>query len=210
MNENKAFIHPKTGNIVLPKGKILWSSLFTPRKTRNSTGDPKHEYNHLIPKGADIKVLQEEALRVGKEKFGKAFSDAKGKWPSGIKSPFKRTESNDKLVAGLEDANLKVEDFPFFVAARSKDKPGVVGPNGKSEGVDADQVYPGRWARATVQAFAYDSNGNKGVSFGLINVQLLDNDDELVIGGGRVNPESEFEPAEGAGDDSSSSDSMFS
>jgi hypothetical protein len=64
-----------------------------------------------------------------------------------------------------------------------------------------------------VQAYGYDKAGNKGVSLGLINVQLLDNDDELVVGGGRVNAESEFEAVEaveGAGSEGGSSDSMFS
>src|SRR5690606_5697080 len=125
-NENKAYLHPKTGNIVLPKGKILWNSLFQPRRGKNGK-EGKYEYNHLIPKSADIKVLQEEALNAGKDKFAKAFKDANGKWPSSVKSPFKRTSENDKLVAGLEEAGLKVEDFPYFIAARSKDRPGVVG-----------------------------------------------------------------------------------
>jgi hypothetical protein len=30
--ENKAFIHPKTGSLVLPKGRLLWNALFKPRK----------------------------------------------------------------------------------------------------------------------------------------------------------------------------------
>ncbi len=47
------------------------------------------------------------------------------------------------------------------------------------------------------------------MSLGLKNVQLLDNDDELVVGGGRVSAESEFGEPEGAGDDSKSSDDMF-
>lgn len=205
--ENKAFIHPKSGNLVTPKGRILWNSLFEVRKRK--VGEGKFEFNLLIPKSADIGAMKEAAIEAGKDKFAKAFKDAAGKWPSSIRSPFKKTAENDKLVAGLEEAGLKAEDWPVFFAARSKDKPGVVGPNGKADGVDAEQVYPGRHAKATLQAFAYENDGNKGVTFGLINVQLLDNDEELVIGGGRVSAESEFDAVEGAGDDSKSSDDVF-
>ena len=63
--------------------------------------------------------------------------------------------------------------------------------------------------RGSIQAFAYETDGNKGVTFGLVNVQLLDNDEELVIGGARVSAETEFENTEGAGDDSKSSDDVF-
>ena len=206
--DNECWVHPKTGSIVTCKGRTLWHSVFNPRKAKGGK-EGKHEFNILVPKGSSLKVLQDAALEAGKEKFPKAFKDANGKWPSSIKSPFKRTEGNDKLVNALEEAGLKVEDFPFFFAARSKDKPGLVGPNGKAEGIEPEHVYSGRWARMTVDTFAYDAEGNKGVSLGLKNIQLLDNDDELVVGGGRVSAESEFGEPEGAGDDSSSSDAMF-
>src|SRR5690606_35475791 len=98
---------------------------------------------------------------------------------------------------------------PVYIAARSQDKPGVVGPNGKSDGVEPEHVYAGRHAKMSIQAFGYDTDGNRGVTFGLINGQLRDNDDELVIGGGRVSAESEFEAAEGAGDDGKSTDNLF-
>ena len=208
MSDNKAFIHPKSGNLVTPKGRILWNALFTPRKAKGGK-EGKYEFNLLIPKSADIGALKEAALEAGRDKFAKAFKDANGKWPSSIKTPFKKTAENDKLVAALEEAGMKVEDWPVFFAARSKDRPGVVGPNGKSEGIEPEQVYAGRHAKATLQAFGYDADGNKGVSFGLINVQLLDNDDELVIGGARVSAESEFDDAEGAGDDNKSADDVF-
>ena len=42
----------------------------------------------------------------------------------------------------------------------------------------------------------YDTNGNKGVSFGLQNVQILDNDEAW--GGTRARAEDEFEPVESA------------
>lgn len=190
-NDNKAIVHPKTGNLVTPKGRILWNALFVPRKGKKDQAG-KFEFNIAIPKGADLKVLFDAAIEAGNGKFGKAFKDAEGKWPKSIKSPFKKSSENDKL-GDIAD------EFPLYIAARSKDKPGVVGPNGKAEGVELEHVYPGRWAKASIQAFAYETDGNKGVTFGLVNVQLLDNDDELVIGGGRVSAESEFEAAEGEG-----------
>lgn len=198
---NAATIHPKTGNLVTPKGRLLWNSLFSPRKNRNGTPG-KFEFNIAFPKGADIKVLQDAVLEAGKEKFPKAFKDAAGKWPSSVKNPFKKTADNDKL-AEIAD------EYPTFIAARSKDRPGVVGPNGRAEGVEPEQVYPGRFVKASIQAFGYETDGNKGVTFGLVNVQLLDEGDELVIGGGRVSAESEFE---GVGEEASgeSADKMFS
>lgn len=186
---NAATIHPKTGNLVTPKGVLLWNSLFNPRKNKNGSAG-KYEFNIAIPKGADIKVLQDAVLEAGKEKFPKAFKDAAGKWPSSVKNPFKKSADNDKLadIAG---------DYPIFFAARSKDRPGVVGPNGKAEGIEPEHVYPGRHVKASIQAFGYETDGNKGVTFGLVNVQLLEDGEELVIGGGKVSAESEFE---GVGD----------
>jgi len=196
---NAATIHAKTGNIITPKGRLLWSSLFQPRKGMNGAVG-KFEFNIALPKDADIKVLQQAALDAGKEKFAKAFKDAGGKWPSGVKSPFKKASENDKLAE-------IAADFPVFIAARSKDRPGLVGPNGKAEGVEPEMVYPGRWVKASLQAFAYENNGNKGVTFGLVNVQLLEDGEELVIGGGRVSAESEFEGADAGGE---SADALFS
>lgn len=198
--ENKAYIHPKTGSIVTPKGRVLWNSLFEVRKNKDGKG--KHEFNLAVPKGADMKVMHDAALEAGKAKFPKLFAASAGKWPSSVKSPFKKSDTNDKL------ADIAVE-FPSFFAARSKDKPGVVGPNGKAEGIEPEQVYAGRWARATVDVYAYEFEGNKGVTFGLKNVQLLDNDEELVIGGGRVSAESEFEGVEGELAEGEGAEGMF-
>ncbi len=204
----KAFIHPKTGNYVTPDGRLLWNALISPRKGK--AGKPgKHECNLLFPKGCDFTATKEGALEAGKEKFPKVFREADGKWPKSIGTPFKRTADNDKLVAALEAADMSVEDWPVYVAARSGDKPGVVGPNGKSEGIEAEHIYSGRWAKMTHDIYGYDVDGNKGVSFGLKNVQLLDSADALVVGGGRVSAESEFEAAPGAGDDTKSSDALF-
>lgn len=194
---NAATIHPKTGNVVTPKGRLLWNALLAPNKKG------KYEFNIAIPKDAVMKVMMDAAWEAGVNsskgngKIAKAFKAAeKGKWPSSIKSPFKKTSENDKLeeISG---------EFPIFLAARAKDRPGVVGPNGKAEGVEPEMIYPGRWVKASMQAFSYDNDGNLGVTFGLVNVQLLEDGDELVIGGGRVGAESEFE---GVGEEAAGGD----
>ena len=44
---------------------------------------------------------------------------------------------------------------------------------------DPDRFYAGCWARASVRAHAYDTKGNKGVSFYLNNLQFVGDDEPL-------------------------------
>lgn len=193
---NAAYVHPKSGNLMSPVCRMIWPSLFAPTKMREQAEDQaKHQITILIPKDADITALQTAAKDAATEKFG-------AKKTTGIRSPFRKTEEKDKLAEFAED-------YPFYITARSKDKPGVVGPSGKAVD-DPEQVYSGRHCRVSMQAFAYDTAGNKGVSFGLQNVQLLDHDDPLNVGGGRVAAESEFDAVEGvSGNDGASADDIF-
>lgn len=199
---NKCYVNDK-GTLFTCRGRILWNAVFQKRKGRNGQ-EGKYEINLLIPKTSDIAALRELVMEAGRDKFSKAFKEAGGKWPSSIRSPFRKTAENDKL-ADLAD------EYPMYFAARSKnDPPGIVGPNGKSEGISPEDVYAGRWARITCDAYGYETDGNRGVSIGLQNIQLLDHDDVLEIGGGRVPAESQFEAVDGvSGNDESSSDDIF-
>ncbi|PWG75044.1 hypothetical protein DF186_14750, partial [Enterococcus hirae] len=47
----------------------------------------------------------------------------------------------------------------------------------------------------SIRPFTYDVSGNRGVAFGLQNVQKLRDGDPL---GGRTKPEDDFEPMPGA------------
>lgn len=193
MNKD-AFIHPKTGNLVV-YGRMVWPSLFAPAKMRGQGDDKaKYQITVLIPAKSNIDVLKKAAQEKAEERFGKKTG--------GIRTPFRKAEEKDQFAE-------MAEEFPIYITARSADKPGVVLPNGKATD-DPEQVYSGRWCYVTMQAFAYENSGNKGVSFGLQNVQLLDHDDPLNVGGGRVAAESEFEAVEGvSGDDASSSDDLW-
>ncbi len=55
------------------------------------------------------------------------------------------------------------------------------------------EVYAGMYAIATLRPFVYDVNGNRGVSFGLQNIQILRDGEPL---DGRMRPEQEFEAVE--------------
>jgi hypothetical protein len=58
--------------------------------------------------------------------------------------------------------------------------------------LDAEQAYAGRWARASVNFWSYDTSGNRGVAVGLQNVQLLRDDEKL--GSNTPKPQDVFKP----------------
>jgi len=61
--------------------------------------------------------------------------------------------------------------------------------------LDPSEVYSGCYARVSMVAFVYNTAGKKGVSFGLRNVQKLEDGEALA--GGRSDPEEDFDALEG-------------
>lgn len=180
-----------SGNIVTPKARISFPQLFT-AKAPPGSDKAKFSVSLLIPANHDLSLLKQAAEKCAKEKWG------------------------DKLPAKLKNPFLKAEDFEYegyeagwtLLRATSMSKPGMV--DAAANNVDEEsQVYPGRWCVASLRPFAYDTNGNRGVSFGLQNIQLLDHDDPI---GGRARAENEFEavdvPASADGK-KQSADSVF-
>lgn len=220
MSMNAAKVAESSGNVLTPQGRILWFSVFAPRKPLKPKDDKdigQFQINLIFKKTADLKLLKEQMIEAGKEnaKFAKAYKDAGGKWPSGWLTPFKRSETSEALVKAMEAADMALEDWPYYLDMKqyADNKPGIVWPSGKLETEDGktvqpEDIYSGRWARASVRFKAYD-NQSKGVRANFSNVQLLDHDEEIPLGRGRVNPESEFDAVDGAGDDSKSTDSLF-
>lgn len=177
----------ESGNLLTPKGRMLYPHLFKPNLPQNEKDPEKARYQVtlLIPKGSDI-----AALRAAVEEVIDENVPAKARSTTKLKLPFLKTEDQPRF------AEL-AEDYPLMLRLNAKYKPDVRTPrNDRSvtEAEEADEVYGGRWARVSCRPFFYDTNGNKGVSFGLQNVQLLDHDDPLA--GGRVRGEAEFEPVD--------------
>jgi hypothetical protein len=186
MNSEKTCMELATGNIRTPKGRLSYVYLLKPNpKAKTKDGELKYTATLLIPPGCDLTLMKNAAATAAREAFGETLKDKNGK-PIALKSPF------------LDGEDKAGPDFKGWTVIRltSVGKPGIVDATGKYVD-DAENVYSGRWAYISVRAFAYDMELNKGVSFGMANVQLLDHDDPLA---GRPKAETEFAPIEGADD----------
>lgn len=185
----------KAGNIITPKARMGFPTLFTPR-TAPGSDKAKYSVSLVIPDKADITLLKKAAADAAKAKWG-------DKLPAKLKTPF--------LKAG-ECEGDKGKHFPdeldawIVLRPTSLQQPGIVDARGQNV-TEEKEVYAGRWCVASLRAFAYDTNGNKGVSFGLQNVQILDNDEAW--GGMRARAEDEFEPVDGASGAAKGGDSIF-
>jgi hypothetical protein len=175
----------KAGNIKTPKCRMGFPTLFVP-KTPPGSDKAKFSISLVIPATADITLLKQAAAKAAKDKWG-------DKQPGKLKSPFLKAEEceGDKGPHFPPECNGWV-----VIRPTSLEKPGIV--DATSANVNEPRAaYAGRWCRASLRAFAYDTNGNKGVSFGLQNIQLLD--DAEPWGGMRARAEDEFEPVDAAG-----------
>lgn len=76
----------------------------------------------------------------------------------------------------------------WVMTASSKQRPNVVDLNIQPI-LDATQIYSGMYARVSINFFAYNSAGKKGIGCGLGNVQKLADGEPL---GGRSTPEEDF------------------
>lgn len=159
-------------------------------KARKNDLNGKDEYSlvALFPKGADLSALKKAANDAIVAKLG---AD-KTKWPKGMRNPIRdqaEREKDGKLPDGHEAG-------AFFINLKSTERPGVVDANVQDIMEERD-VYSGAWYIANVRPYYYDQKGNKGVSFGLLNLQKVADGDPL---GGRVRPTDAFKAVEGAGE----------
>jgi Protein of unknown function (DUF2815) len=128
-------------------------------------------------KGSSEKVFQGVLLYTAENIKHEAYKDmvkaaeelSRKSWPKlllgkGVRSPFRRCDEK-------EDNSFPPE-YIIFINAWSKQKPGVVDVN-RQEILDSADVWAGQLARFALTPFAYDTQGNKGISFGLENVQIV-------------------------------------
>src|SRR5665811_625655 len=131
-----------------------------------------------------IKAAVAAALETGKAKFN-------GSIPKNYKDPLR-----DGDVERPDDDNYKNS---MFVNANSTRQPGVVDANLEPI-IDKAEFYSGCYGRASVNFYAFNTKGNKGVACGLSNLQKLE-DGESLVGGST--------PDEDFGEDFDDSDDLM-
>ena len=171
--------------------RISFANIWEPKAING--GDEKYSVSCLIPK-SDKKTLAriQKAVEAAKED-GKARKWG-GKIPPNLKLPLR-----DGDIDRPDDENY--EDC-YFLNASSKDAPQVVDRK-VNPVLDPMMVYSGCYCNVSVNFYAFNANGNRGVAAGLGNIQFvrdgerlsgkasadadfdaLEDDDEDVLGGG--------------------------
>lgn len=180
--------------LMTPEFRVSFPNVF---KARLNDQNGKMEYSvvALFPKGADLSALKKAATEAIEKKWG---TDQK-KWPKNLRTPFR--DQSERVIKGTDKLQPGHEAGAIFINLKSAQKPGVVDQN-VQDIINEQEFYSGCYARATVNAFAYDTKGNVGVAFGLQNIQKTRDGEPL---GGRLKPQAEFAPIEGAGTEDSTS-----
>jgi hypothetical protein len=179
--------------VTTPVFRVSFPAMFEAKSFQE--GEPKFSLVMIFDSKADIKAMRKLANDAAHEKFG-------AKLPANLKSPFRD---------GKEKAHLQgYGEGTIFATASSKQKPGLVDQRVQPI-IDRDEFYAGCYARATVTAFAYDQKGNKGVAFGLNNVQKIRDGERF---DGRTAATDDFEEVEdfvedGDGDGAGEDDPMM-
>jgi hypothetical protein len=176
--------------LITPEAMLSYPALFEPKPT--PSGDLKYGCALVFQEGADLSALKKAALAALEEHWGAKAKEMLQK--KQLKWPFRDGAERDAQGYGPGTT---------FINVSSKQQPGVVdryaGTDGRPRPItDPSEVYPGCFVRASLRPFTYDTNGSKGVSFGLQNLQKLRDGERI---DGRMRPEDEFEAVErGAAD----------
>lgn len=190
--------------ITTPHFRVSFPSIF---QASSAPGSEKKHFSVVAI--FDKKKLQSdpESARLFAE-MKKAMADcAREEWadktPKDLKNPFR--DGSEKETPGYGPDTI----FITFKTEEKNGRPGLVDQNMQRIISEAD-FYPGCYAHATVNAYAWTYMGKSGISFGLQNLQKVADGEPL--GGGRSRAEDDFSVMGdgGAGLNATDMDKLFS
>jgi len=162
--------------VVTGKVRLSYVNVFKPRASKPGQ-EPKYSACILIPKSDKatidkVKAAVKAAAEAGIGVLG-------GKVPPNLKSPLRDGDTE------REGAEYKGH---YFINANSKQQPGVVDAQVQAI-LDPNELYSGCYGRVSLNFYAYNQEGNKGVGAGLQNVQKVADGEPL---SGRSRAEDDF------------------
>ena len=155
--------------------RLSYVNLITPRAAQQG-GEPKYSVTLLIPKSDNATKMDiDNSIRVAYEE--------------GVSKKWGGAHPQPKVIVHDGDG-LRPSGLPFgeeckgcwVITASTKNKPQVVGIDNVNCELAPNDIYSGMYARVTLNFFAYDTAGSKGVGCGLGNV-MKTRDGEPLSGG---------------------------
>ena len=146
-------------------------------------GAPKYSVSLIIPK-SDTKTIEKIQAAIQA-----AYEEGQGK----LKGNGKSVPALSVLKTPLRDGDAERPDDEayadsYFVNANSGTAPGIVDAD-RNPIIDRSEVYSGVYGRASINFYAFNSNGNKGIACGLNNLQKIKDGEPL---GGKSRAEDDF------------------
>lgn len=183
-----------SNRVITAEAILSYPHIWAPQQPP-SGGDPKYGAAFLFTDQEDLKPLQKAAFGVVVEKFG--AEKAKEMLKTGR---FRLVGGPYHSIRTDVEAKGYPEEVVGFINANSNSQPGVVSIYPDEEGrpsviTDESKVYPGVIVKASVTPYWYDVEGNRGVTWGLNNIQVIRDGERL---DGRVPAQDEFEADEAA------------
>lgn len=146
-------------------------------------GAEKYSVSLIIPKSDTVTI----------NKIKAAIQAAYEEGESKLKGNGKSVPPLAALKTPLRDGDVERPDDPvyagsYFINANSATAPGIVDAD-RQPILDRSEVYSGVYGRASINLYAFNSNGNKGIACGLNNLQKI-RDGELL--GAKSRAEDDF------------------
>ena len=169
-----------TTRVVTDKVRFSFCNVCSPRRN-DFNGKDEFSTQILVAKSdtTTVAALKDAARAALATKWG-------DKVPTKVRNPMRDGDTETKGDGSALGPEYK---HHFFMTVKSSKRPGIIDSSGV-ELLGLDDVASGDWGRVSLNAYAYDAAGNKGVSFGLNNVQLMSKGESL--GGGRPSAAADF------------------
>ena len=174
------FVNP-TKVITGPNTRWSYANVWQPKSING--GAPKYSVSLIIPKSDTETVSKIKAAIKAAYEEGQAKLRGNGKSVPALE--YMKTPLRDGDKERPDDEAYKNS---YFINANSATAPGVVDA-ARQPILDTSEVYSGVYGRASINFYAFNSNGNKGIACGLNNLQKIRDGEPL---GGKARAEDDF------------------
>jgi len=178
---NLVNMHTDPTKLVTSGLRVSYANVYEPKAINGGT--PKYSATLIIPKS------DEETLTKVRLAIKAAYLDGAVK----LKGNGQAMPALESLNTPLRDGDLQRPHDPayqnaYFIKATNLTAPGLVDADCNPI-TERSEFYSGVYARASINFYAYNRNGNRGIACGLQNLQKLHDGPPL---GTKPNPADDF------------------